>query len=80
MKDKTKSTESTETKLTRIAERSGSDPNAEFKWLMPHFNWESLLGRFNSLNGKKAVGVDGRTKEEYGLKIDENLESQRNNI
>jgi len=70
---KTKPEEATATKLKRIAQRSGEDPQAEFNWLMPHFNEESLIGCFNELDGKKAVGVDSQTKEEYGRHLRENI-------
>ena len=60
---KTKPGEKTTTKLKRIAERSGEDPQAEFNWLMPHFNEESLIGCFNELDGEKAVGADGQRPE-----------------
>lgn len=70
---KTKPGEKTETKLKRIAERSGEDPQAEFNWLMPHFNEESLIGCFNELDGQKAVGADGQRKEEYGRDLRGNI-------
>lgn len=70
----TKPGDKTATKLKRIAERSGKDPHAEFNWLMPHFNEESLIGCFNELDGKKAVGADGQTKEEYGKALHSNIE------
>ena len=65
---------SMETKLKRIALLSGQDPEMEFKWLMPHFNQENLICCFNELDGKKAVGIDGKTKEEYGKNLAENVE------
>ena len=40
---------------------------------MPHFNKESLTGCFHELNGKKAVGMDGTTKEKYGENLEENI-------
>jgi len=70
---KTKPGEATATKLKRIAQRSGEDPRAEFNWLMPHFNEGSLIGCFNELDGKKAVGVDSQTKEEYGRHLKGNI-------
>ena len=63
----TKPLSTTATKLNRIAKLSSEDSEKEFKWLMPHFNKESLIGCFHELNGKKAVGIDGITKETYGL-------------
>jgi len=40
---------------------------------MPHFNEESLIGCFNELDGKKAVGVDSQKKEEYGRQLRGNI-------
>ncbi len=71
--DVTKSRKSTETKLKRIAEQSAREPEAKFKWLMPHFNKESLHSCFVALNARKAVGADGRTKEDYGRDLERNL-------
>ncbi len=70
---KTKPEDATATKLKRIAQRSGEDPQAELNWLMPHFNEESLIGCFNELDGKKAVGVDSQTKEKYGRQLRGNI-------
>lgn len=64
----------TETKLKRIAYLSGGDKAAQFDCLMHHYNSESLRECFLQLNGKKAVGTDGITKEQYGKQLDENLE------
>ncbi len=46
----------------------------EFKWLMPHFNKESLTSCFHELDGKKAVGIDGVTKEVYGKNLEGNID------
>lgn len=70
----TKSVISTDTKLRRISEKSIQDPESEFKWLMPHFNKESLIGCFHELDGKKALGIDGISKDMYGAKLEENIE------
>ena len=40
---------------------------------MPHFNRESLTECFHELDGRKAVGVDRQTKEEYGENLDGNI-------
>lgn len=69
----TKPITTTATKLNRIAELSRGDPMMEFKWLMPHINQESLTSCFDELNGKKAVGIDGVTKEQYGKNLEENI-------
>ena len=43
--------------------------------LMPHVNRDSLIGCFNELDGSKAVGIDHKTKEEYGQNLNENIEN-----
>lgn len=63
----------TATKLERIATLSAESPQMEFMGLMPHVNRESLIGCFNELDRKKAVGIDQVTKEEYGKNLDENV-------
>jgi RNA-directed DNA polymerase len=64
----------TTTKLQRIAELSKREPDRAFINLMCMFNKDSLKECFNMLDGKKAIGVDGVTKSEYAVKLDENLE------
>jgi len=63
----------TETKLKRIAWLSARDHQKEFINLMHLYNLESLAGCFNELDGKKAVGADGITKEAYGERLGTNL-------
>jgi group II intron reverse transcriptase/maturase len=63
----------TDTKLKRIAYLSSRDKDAEFDCLMHHFNQGSLFECFLRLDGKKAVGADGITKEQYGERLNENL-------
>ena len=64
----------TTTKLQRIALLSKQEPGRTFINLMCMFNKESLWECFNMLDGKKAIGVDGITKSDYALNLDENLE------
>lgn len=64
----------TDTKLKRIAWLSGKDPQKEFNCLMHLYNEESLWYCFYELDGKKAVGIDGVTKEEFGENLSKNLE------
>jgi RNA-directed DNA polymerase len=66
--------ETTATKLVRIAKLSASDPLKRFDSLMHLFNEESLAACFHALDGKKAVGVDGVRKAEYGEHLESNLE------
>ncbi len=66
--------ETTATKLARIAKLSASDSRKRFDSLMHLFNEESLAACFRALDGKKAVGVDGVRKVEYGEHLESNLE------
>ena len=72
---KTKPEITMETKLRKIAALSSQDENKEFVCLMPHFNKGNLICCFNQLDGKKAVGVDGKTKDDYALELDANIET-----
>lgn len=74
MAGSTKSAELTATKLTRIAQMSRERPDCELRWLMPHFNVESLKSCFDELDGKKAVGADGMSKDEYGQAVEARLQ------
>lgn len=61
----------TETKLKRIAWLSAREK--QFNNLMHHFNETSLKDCYHQLDGKKAVGIDGVTKEQYGENLDAHL-------
>jgi len=63
----------TTTKLTRIAELSQRDNSRRFDCLMHHYNVDSLRDCFHELDGKKARGMDGLSKETYGEHLEENL-------
>ncbi|MCP4900239.1 MAG: group II intron reverse transcriptase/maturase, partial [bacterium] len=65
--------ESVETKLRRIAEKAGSEPNFKFTSLFHLMNEELLLGCFEGLRNNAASGIDGVTKERYGENLEENL-------
>lgn len=62
------------TNLSRITTLSYQDPKSEFKWLMPHITMENLISCFNELDGKKAVGIDGRTKDDYAKHLNYNIQ------
>ena len=64
----------TETKLKRIAFLSARDPHKQFTSLMHHFNEGSLKECFYMLDGKKAVGIDGISKDEYAKDLDGNIQ------
>ena len=70
----TESQETTRTELSEIAWLSAQDPNREFHSLIHHFNVESLHSCFDRLDGKKAIGVDRVSKDEYGKNLRMNLE------
>ena len=71
--DTTEIRETTATKLARIVKLSAGDPLKRFDSLMHLFNEESLAACFHALDGKKAVGVDGVRKAEYGKHLESNL-------
>lgn len=64
----------TTTKLQRIAQLSEREPQRTFINLMHIFNEDSLKECFNMLDGKKAIGVDGITKNMYSQNLDGKLE------
>ena len=69
----TDDTITTETKLKRIAALSAANPDMVFTHVIHHINEESLRTCFHELDGKKAIGIDGVDKANYGEKLDENL-------
>ena len=68
-----KFSEKMKTKLNSISKGSLQEPDSSFHWLIQHFNVENLEACFHSLDGKKAVGIDQVTKEEYGTDLKANL-------
>ncbi|MBF0360971.1 MAG: RNA-directed DNA polymerase [Oligoflexia bacterium] len=64
-----------ETKLMRIKTLSSEDPKREYDWLIQHFNKENLISCFHELDGKKAVGIDGKNKKDYEVNLEDNIES-----
>ena len=69
----TETRKTTATILARIAKLSASDRFRRFDSLMHLFSEESLAACFHALDGKKAVGVDGVSKAEYGEHLESNL-------
>lgn len=61
------------TGIERIAKRASSQPVSEFTTLMHHYTVENLRACFEVLDGKKAPGVDGVSKAEYGQNLEDNL-------
>ena len=72
----TETRETTDTVLRRIAWLSSRDALKRFDSLMHLFNEQSLGACFHALDGRKAVGADGVTKEQeqYGSHLERNLE------
>lgn len=63
----------TDTKLQRIAWLSQENHEKTFECLMHHIDYDRLKDNFNRLDPKKAVGIDGVTKQEYGKNLEVNL-------
>lgn len=63
----------TTTKLKRVAWLSSRDKGRRFDNLMHHFNEASLKDCFCRLDRRKAVGIDGVTKDQYGDTLENNL-------
>lgn len=62
-----------ETKFTRIAYIAKAKPKERFTSLVHMIDEELLKQCHQELNGKKSVGVDGITKEEYQRDLEENI-------
>ena len=64
------------TDLTRIGSRARKEPKLVFTSLYHHVtDVDNLRACYDSLNGTKAIGIDGVTKEEYGKNLEQNLQS-----
>ena len=63
-----------ETKLARISQLSSENPDMVFTSIGHLIGKEMLKDCHRKMDGDKAVGIDGVTKEEYGRKLEENLE------
>ena len=63
------------TDLTRIGEKARKEPGLVFTSLYHHIcDVDNLRASYDTLGAKKATGVDGVTKEEYGKNLEENLQ------
>lgn len=51
------------------------DKSVVFNNLLARFNIESLREAYRALDGSKARGIDGVTKQDYGVDLDVNLEN-----
>ena len=64
------------TDLKRIGEKATQCPGTVFTSLYHHVtDVDNLRECYEALDGRKAVGVDGVTKEMYGVNLDENLQT-----
>lgn len=63
------------TKLERISQLSRENPNMVFTSVGHLINKEMLEDCHKEMDGKKATGIDGVTKEEYGRELETNLDS-----
>ena len=62
------------TDLRRISEKARKEPELVFTSLYHHISdVDNLRACYDSLDARKAPGVDGVTKAEYGRNLDENL-------
>ena len=68
------------TKLARISELSKEKPNMVFTSIGHLINEEMLKDCHKDMDGKKAVGIDGITKESYGKNLDDNLKDLVNRL
>ncbi len=63
------------TNLTRIGEKARKEPDLVFTSLYHHIcDVDNLRVCYDRLEAKKATGVDGVTKEEYGENLEDNLQ------
>jgi group II intron reverse transcriptase/maturase len=69
------------TDQTRIGEKARKEPNLVFTTLYHHVtDVDNLRDCYGALDGSKAVGVDGVTKEHYGRNLEENLRDLSNRL
>jgi group II intron reverse transcriptase/maturase len=62
------------TDLTRIGEKARKEPKLVFTSLYHHIcDVDNLRACYDTLEARKATGVDGVTKREYGKNLEENL-------
>lgn len=62
------------TNLTRIGEKARKEPQLVFSSLYHHISdVDNLRACYETLGARKASGVDGVTKDEYGIQLEGNL-------
>lgn len=62
------------TELAKVAERAKREPAGKFHSLAHLIDVAALRRAYNRLRNDAGVGVDGVTKEQYGQKLEENLQ------
>lgn len=61
------------TQLERIGKLAKEQKDTIFNNLLSAINEENLIKEYNEMDGNKAIGIDGVTKEEYGRNLRENI-------
>lgn len=64
-----------ETKLVRISQLSKQNPNMVFTSVGHLINEEMLMECHREMDGDKAVGIDGVTKEIYSSNLEANVKA-----
>ena len=68
------------TKLNNIANRAKEDPNLKFTSLAHLLDEDFLTQCYMELNKDKAPGIDRKTVEEYGVKLEDNIKDLVNRL
>lgn len=61
------------TKLARISELSKQNPEMKFNSIGHLIDYDLLKACHSKMDGSKAVGIDGMSKDEYDCNLDDNL-------
>ena len=61
------------TKLERLSERAGNRKETVFNNLGHLIDQKLLKQIYHRIDGNKAIGIDGVTKESYGVRLEENI-------
>lgn len=69
-----------ETKLARISQLSKENPKMVFTSIGHLINEDMLRHCHEKMDGNKAVGIDGVTKEEYSRNLEDNLHNLVNRL
>ncbi len=69
-----------ETKLAMIAKVAKEKPKEKFTSLVHLINVETLMNCHHQLSRRKAIGIDGVTKDEYEENLEENIKKLQESI